>query len=83
MVETIVEFELFPSQKPAISDPSFAYSAVWITAQLKAYDVASSVIMATPVSEQKQLTTAKIKSVEASQQSFDYSVVVLVIFSYA
>ena len=62
MVETIVEFELFPSQKPAISDPSFAYSAVWITAQLKAYDVASSVIMGTLVSEQKQLTTAKINS---------------------
>ncbi|MBT4286526.1 MAG: hypothetical protein HOD92_04255 [Deltaproteobacteria bacterium] len=62
MVETIVELELFPTQKSAISDPSFAYSAVWITAQLKAYDVASGVIMATLHSEQKQLTTAKVNS---------------------
>jgi len=62
MVETIVELELFPTQKSAISDPSFSYSAVWITAQLKAYDVASGVIMATLHSEQKQLTTAKVNS---------------------
>ncbi len=61
-IDFIIQFELFPTNKSAISDPNFDLRAAWIEIQLKAYDVSTGQLICAIMSEQKKLTSAKEKS---------------------
>lgn len=62
-VDFIVEFELFPLDKSAISDSNFNLRAVWAEIRLKAYDVSTGLLICAIATEQKKLTTAREGSI--------------------